>query len=472
MADVRHVVAAVLFLVKGIIGLFSDARDFVSLEERVHRLVQEASQMVFVWALEGLDEKLCGERDKAALKPISVNKERTLVSSFGEFTIKRRLYRDLRTGKYRFLLDEALGWKPKQRLTSRLEALALELGTEMPFRRAARILGFLVPGVSAMTVWKEVRKAGQKAAEDAKVGREAVFERGEAPRGGRLAKQLRVEADGVVIPLQRSNRRRDEVKLVVGYEGKTAGQRRFLENRRTVAGLVSGKEIWEEAAADFGGVWDLSQVETVRVGGDGAAWIREGAELFNGEYQLDPFHLRKRLTEALASDSAAYRAVSKAIGRLNRTATMGLLSVAAKRAGGRAKRRRVLDLIGYLAANWEGIRDLPEEDRLGAIEGQVRHTISRRMKRIGARWTETGADCMARLLAAKSNDELLRHLEPRPAAVAADTLIREDFEPAKARPEDIEAWIRAKVPALTGPFASRPWIKHVLKGLVSMQKIA
>ena len=36
----------------------------------------------------------------------------------------------------------------------------------------------------------------------------------------------------------------------------------------------------------------------------------------------------------------------------------------------------------YLVDNWVGIAQLPEEERLGAIEGQVRHIIARRMKRI------------------------------------------------------------------------------------------
>jgi hypothetical protein len=470
VVDVRHVVAAVLFLVKGIIGLFGDARDFGSLEERVHQLVQEASRMVFVWVLEELDEKLCRERDKAALELIHLN-GRTMDSSFGEFTVKRRLYRDRRTEGYRFLLDEALGWGPRQRLTPRLEAMALELGTEMPFRRAAKVLDFLAPGVSAMTVWNEVQKAGEKAAREAKERREAVFVKGRVPRGSRQANKLGLEGDGLMVRAQRSKKRHSEVKLVVAYEGKTAGRRRSLENKRTVAGLVGGREIWEEAAADFGAVWDLSQVDTVRVGGDGAPWIREGAEMFNGEYHLDPFHLRKHLTEALASDGVAYTAVSEAMGRLDRAETMDHLNLAAKRARG-AARRRILDLKGYLTANWDGLRKLPEEDRLGAIEGQVRHTISRRMKRIGARWTEQGADHMAKLLAAKSNGELLRYLEPRPAAVATDSLTEGELKLATARPEDVEAWLQAKVPALTGPFAGTPWIKHVLREIASTQRVA
>ena len=471
MMDIRHVVAVVLFLVKGICGLLKEFRDFGSLEEGVRGLVQEAGQKVFVWALEELDEKLLKQRDKANLDVVRFC-ERTWVSTFGSLTVRRRLYRDRRTEEYRFLLDEALGWEPDKRLTERMEAMALELGTETPFRRAARILGYLVPGVSAMAVWGVVTDAGEKAVIEAEQGRERVFERGEVPQGSRQVEKLRIEGDGVVVAMQRADKRHDEIKLVVGYEGKVEGARRSLKNRRTVAGLVGGQEIWEDAGVEFGRTWDLGRVKEVHVGGDGAPWIREGAELFKGEYHLDPFHLRKRLTEALSFDSVTYEAVSSAIGALDQTAAMESLNLAAKRARGTA-RRRVLALGDYLLANWDGLKALPEEDRLGAIEGQVRHTIARRMKRIGARWTPEGADRMARLLAAKSNDELLRHLgrkaSPAPESMTLPTV---DIGRMSAQAEDVEAWLRAKVPALTGPFASREWIKHVLRAITSVQEVA
>ncbi|MGE5585909.1 MAG: hypothetical protein ACM309_10340, partial [Bacillota bacterium] len=98
---------------------------------------------------------------------------------------------------------------------------------------------------------------------------------------------------------------------------------------------------------------------------------------------------------------------------------------------------------------------------------------ARRMKRIGARWTPEGADRMARLLAAKSNDELLRHLgrkaSPAPESMTLPTV---DIGRMSAQAEDVEAWLRAKVPALTGPFASREWIKHVLRAITSIQEVA
>ncbi|MGE5578401.1 MAG: UPF0236 family transposase-like protein, partial [Bacillota bacterium] len=163
MMDIRHVVALVLFLVKGICGLLKEFRDFGGLEEGVRRLVQEAGQKVFVWALEELDEKLLKQRDRANLDVVRFC-ERTWVSTFGSLTVRRRLYGGRRTEEYRFLLGEALGWEPDKRLTERMEAMALELGTETPFRQAAKILEYPVPGVSPMAVWGVVKDAGEKPA--------------------------------------------------------------------------------------------------------------------------------------------------------------------------------------------------------------------------------------------------------------------------------------------------------------------
>ena len=117
--------------------------------------------------------------------------------------------------------------------------------------------------------------------------------------------------------------------------------------------------------------------------------------------------------------------------------------------------------------NWEGIAKLPAEERMGTIEGQVRHTIARRMKRIGARWSPAGTDHMARLLAARSNNELTRYADNY-RAIDRDRLARVMPESAinskdgTAR-RDWSKWLAAEVPALYGPEADKMWIKYVLK---------
>ncbi|MGE5483580.1 MAG: hypothetical protein ACM3X4_01025 [Ignavibacteriales bacterium] len=116
---------------------------------------------------------------------------------------------------------------------------------------------------------------------------------------------------------------------------------------------------------------------------------------------------------------------------------------------------------------------MSEDERLGAIEGQVRHTIARRMKRINARWTPDGTDRMARLLAARANGELGRYagVWTRPKSEELTQVLGNNAVDLRdqASGEDLEAWLRRAMPALGGPHASRPWVRYILRTMTSMQ---
>jgi len=90
------------------------------------------------------------------------------------------------------------------------------------------------------------------------------------------------------------------------------------------------------------------------------------------------------------------------------------------------------------------------------------------MKRVGARWSSDGA----RLLAAKANNELNGHasqpvkkVNSRLAALIDRTKQHISGDVIK-HAEDIGAWLRAKVPALHGPYQSTPFVKYVLRQIV------
>ncbi|WPD19814.1 hypothetical protein [Thermaerobacter composti] len=61
-------------------------------------------------------------------------------------------------------------------------------------------------------------------------------------------------------------------------------------------------------------------------------------------------------------------------------------------------RERLLRLRGSLREHGDGIVASGDAPRLGAIEAEVFHVLARRMKRYGARWSERGADPLARRL--------------------------------------------------------------------------
>lgn len=470
MLNVRHIVGAVLLFVSGLVKLIGECKDFYELEKGIQRLTSKVCSQIFVWALEQIDMRLMSERDKDEWEVVGF-RIKTIASAFGEVAVKRRLYRNRKTGETKFFLDELFGLPKFKRITPCLRELAISLSTEVSYRRAAEIIGFFVPGVSPMTVWQATQEAGEILQGEGREKRVKVFERGEDPGGKEVTSELFIEADEVVIRLQKTKEKErfGAIKHVVAYEEKKAvAPGRFaLKNKLVLSSLAGGEEAWEETCALIGEKWDLNQVEKIYVGGDGGEWPKQGTEYFPGaEYRLDPYHLNKRLTEALLNNEEAFQEAAQAISKGSWEETeKALLKATGKLKGNRKK--KVIKLLGYLKENWEGIQRSPETERLGTIEGQVQHNVARRMKRLGARWTISGGDHMARVLAAKADGRLKSYTKRWPLAHAklADIVLRPESREKQPEKEDLEGWLRASIPALKGPFASHPWVKYVLKEL-------
>lgn len=466
MLNIRHIVGAVLLFGSGLTKLIGECKDFYELEKGIHELCQAVCNQIFTWALEQIDTRLMNERDRNTWEVVGF-RAKTAVSTFGEFLFKRRLYRNKKTGETKFFLDELLGWPARAKITPRLKELAVKLSTELSFARAAEILNYLVSGLSPMTVWQATQEVGEILQQEGKEKRVAVFERGEAPGGKEVAPELCIEADGVIIRLQKAKEKRGEIKHMIAYEGKEQiGQGRFaLKNKLVLSSLNNSETVWEENYAVVGGKWDLSQTERIFIGGDGADWPKQGVDYFPGAvYRLDPYHLSRHLTEALWYDEETYRKVALAISQGNWEETQKVLTEAAKNTRGNRK-KRITKLLHYLEENWTGIAASPGTKRLGTIEGQIQHNVARRMKRLGARWTISGGDRMARVLAAKANGELSNYTLRWPVEHRKLREIAQLKPVEKQKTEDVEKWLQSSVPALKGPFADRPWIKYVLREL-------
>jgi len=468
MIDIRQIVGGVLLFASGLEKLIGECKDFYELEKGIHELTQKVCSQMLTWALEQIDTRLMNERDRSLWEVVGF-RAKTALSTFGEFIYRRRLYRNKKTGESKFFLDEVLGWPSRAKVTPRLKELFLKLGSELSFGRAAEILGYLAPGVSAMKVWQALQEVGEALKQEGEEKRAVVFENGEVPGGEEVAPELYIEADGVIIRLQREKEKRGEIKHIVAYEGKEEVSRgRFsLKNKLVISSLRDGEGAWEESYALIGEKWDLSQTKKIYIGGDGAEWPKQGVEYFPGaEYRLDPYHLSKHLTEALWHDEETFSKVGLAISQGNWEETRRVLEEAEKKSRGDRK-KRITKLLQYLKENWAGVINSPGAQRLGAIEGQIQHNIARRMKRLGARWTTSGADRMARVLAAKANGELEQYIwrwpvEQQKLKEVAKAKAKEVERP---KVEDIEKWLRVSLPALRGPYADRIWVKHVLREL-------
>ena len=388
----------------------------------------------------------------------------------GKVRVKRRQYRD-GEGHYRYLLDELLCSPQKRHVTVRVLEMTMDLATQMVFRRSARVLQDLTPvQLSAQTILNYLKKVAAPYLDKAKEEIRNFLEAGELPSGeGKKVTRLMVESDGVLVSLQRERQRKAEVKVGITYEGwRPVGKGRYATvDKMCLAGVGSSEQHWAAMLLRIHQRYDLGSVKEVMLGGDGAGWIKGGAEVLGARFALSRYHLHEELCRALGRDRGSIREVMDACDRGQLHAALHLLCQAGKGARGE-QARRLERLSRYLVENESGLRDyridLGEEGkglrRTGAIEGNVDKLVVRRMKNQGMSWTIAGIQRMlcVRLICLEGG--LRRSLQEAPVTqtprVSAGR-VRAVIDRATRKSPTAE-WVNVGLPALRGPYPNRPWV--------------
>lgn len=213
--------------VKTVIDIEIQDKDW---EENCYQLGCRVARAVAKGYLEQKEEQIFVERPvELRVKDI---RERTLVTRFGDITVRRRRYQD-EQGAYRFLLDEHLNWRSHQAATPSLTEALLDSATGNTFRRVSREVEKYTAGVlSASTVHRLLQKITQDVIDKERDDWHHCFEAGSlSPPGER---KLYTEADGLWIHLQQEEQEHYELKNGIAYEGweRITRDRRALQTGR------------------------------------------------------------------------------------------------------------------------------------------------------------------------------------------------------------------------------------------------
>ena len=422
--------------------------------------------------LEEADAVLMRERG-AGLMVVGF-RERRVVTLFGDVRIKRRLYRD-NMGKGRYLLDGAMGLEKRSPLSAGMRELSALLGSYMTFGKCEKLLRMVLPtGVSHTTVHRQVGRMTEPvlAKEDEEVVE--VFERGKVPETGtREVPLLFLEGDGVSVALQREKERRAEVKVGIAYEGwEELGSRYSLKNKTVYLGLMDSGRFWEGFSLTLAGKYNLGRVGQVVVGGDGAHWVKKGAELCGGIYQLDRFHLRRALLRGLGSKPVLADAIYRAC-TVGDVALADSILLQAQSQADKERAVEIADLRSYILDNASGLADyrlkLEKSEGLrglGGIEGNVNHLVASRMKKRGMSWTKRGIRRMTRLIQMQHEGQI-SNWKTLPQSAKQESLQEQPILRVTDKKRDAGAWLNMDLPALQGPHHSRPWVlalDHIAHG--------
>jgi hypothetical protein len=314
--------------------------------------------------------------------------------------------------------------------------LANEIGKsvcEGSYRDAARAVSEMTgQRVSHTAAWTVAQKLGERV----DVLEEQAAQAAAEHRGtGKLeAKLLFEEQDGIWLNLQGKSRKQygssKEMKLAIAYDGaKKVGKKRYeLSNKVVCANFeYAGKFIRRKEGA-IAAVYNVDEIETRFLNGDGAAWIKQSIPDETVHFQLDPFHRNKAIRQ-WAKDDEKQELIFELLYEKRIDDLLGCIEgyinclddTIEEEA---VEKENLNSLLTYFINNKDGLvpchrkgLDLPEPlegieyRRMGTMESNVFTVIGNRMKGRRACWSIDGGNNLARLLCLRATGKLADTLE-------------------------------------------------------------
>lgn len=460
-----------------LLGAVADGEDWEAvLFDGACRAAQEQA----VQLLEALDELLAQQRPAGLSK--QARRQRTVLTRFGPVSVHRWVYREQATGRARCLLDEQVGWTKRRALSPGLAHLTTELASEHSYRQAVRLLEKLVPqSLSKNTAHRLVGEVGQRQQGEEQAQAQALDE-AQASAAASEVQRLFVEADGLVVPLQRERERRAEIKAAAAYRGtrRVGIDRHGRVRRETIGavcytGLEPAQAFWERAWLQFGQRYRLDSVQQVILGGDGAGWVRVALDVVGpdqeGVFQLDRFHLARALRRGLGARAGP---ALDALRQENLARLRAYLDQALADTPHGEQRRALQALLGYLVANADGLLrwttqlgvSADAEPRLGSMETRIDKLLAVRLCKRGMSWSRRGLAAMGKARQLRANGQLSSQLFRSSRCSALPGRVDRRHCPARLLPDQAPCQappFQARLAPRWGPHASRPWVRALTR---------
>jgi hypothetical protein len=393
---------------------------FREIEQAAFRIACKAQVEAIQILLERLDEEIYENRDKKRYESVD-RKKRTIDTILGiPVTFKRRYYKDRKTGKHRFLLDEALDLPKRLKQSPLARETAVQMAVDGPsYRIAEKSLERIFGG--RVISHEGIRQNLIRASDEIKVLLQREREN-KSPRGDPWI--IFIEVDGLYASLQKQSRRSTEERVGVihtGWEPRLGCRGEYtLKGVRIVRTQSSSHEgFWSITSGVLYSEFEINENTVIVVNGDRAEWIRMFREWFgncNVLYQIDRFHLLRTLGGIFKRGSKSYY---RLIGVLDEDPT-GAKFMAALAEESRSLSGKKQEEAKKLLRDLEGIADSVCDYRvrlkdkgydteglrpMGASEAQM-DRFADRIKGRGQSWSPRGLDAMMRLLGLKFEGRL------------------------------------------------------------------
>ena len=324
--------------------------------------------------------------------------KKTLITVFGEVQYFRAYYKSKGDKGFTYLVDDVVGIERYQRLDEGLIAKIVALTSDFSYQKSVELS---VPGVklSRQTAKNKIRQVGE-------IDNSELDEEVEEKR---KVKRLYVEADEDHIALQHG-KKKTITRLVYVHEGieKVNKTRNKLKNPKYFSGLYKNnvEDLWLEVLDYIYDNYELDEIETIYLAGDGAKWIKTGLNwLPKVKYILDRYHLNKCVTKATGHKPKMRFKLWEALNECDLKEVKEVFAAIIDDTEKETKLKAVKDARYYIISNWNGIVRYREDPySMGcSAEGHISHILAHRMSSRPMGWSIPGAEQMSRLRAFKFN---------------------------------------------------------------------
>ena len=384
---------------------YANPKDFYSLEKTTKSTTDAFAAQFLSVILSDMNKQIYNCSTRKALYSAQRTRKRTLISSVGDLTFDNTLYRKKgeEHGGYVSLLTEVLGLDKHERFTEEAEVLLLTEALKTSYAEAVRTL----PSKQKITKTTVMNKV-HAIAEEMPLAE---------PKDVKKVNYLFIEADEDHVAEQHGDKTSSAEngsfisKLVYVYEDKQDSEgyanRKELTNTFYFSGLYPGPEgnekLWDNVQTYIEKNYDTEQLKRVYVSGDGASWIKSGANhLDKALFCVDKYHLMKYINRAAARMPAEKEEVPNELWHLLYTknrAKERFDKYTRRMLASAENTKSIEDLRSYVLENWAAVRRTLRNDRIKgcSAESHVSHVLSDRMSSRPMGWSQTGADRMSKL---------------------------------------------------------------------------
>lgn len=380
------------------LSLNDNGMTFKDLEKKIYKYACNEACKALTEILEVLDEKLMNERDTKMYRNKG-RKQTCLRTIMGDVEYSRRIYEfKLEDGKKatKYLLDEYLGMDTIGNVSINLVETILTNVSELSFRKTAENIKL--------------------------IDKEALKGEIETP-------VLFQEQDGVWLSIQGKDKpkgksKKKELKLAVSYTGWTlrpgSKKEHIVVDKTVCASFDKVKHFKKLTEATIAEKYNVDEIQTRILNGDGAKWIKATCQDQDIHFQLDPFHISQAILRSVSDKKDKKELIAlfregKVDEGLETITKMLILNNDNEKAF-----NKLAILYDYLVSNRDGLipyklRDnieMPtppegiEYKNLGTMEHNICDVLAQRMKGRKMSWSVNGADNLSKILSEKFSDRL------------------------------------------------------------------